>query len=94
MYNPYKYDKQLKKIFFTTMVIFIPISISVGIINYTKLGTAPGDAFAASVVVFIVIGLFTSSLIGSIWGVYHEYIDYQEEQKVLNIANEKPSSNL
>ena len=93
MYSTYKYDKQLKKIFFTTMVIFIPIAIAVGIINYVKLGTAPGDAFAAGVVTFVP-GLFFASAIGAVWGLYHEYLDYQEEQKVLNSTNEKTSSDL
>lgn len=93
MYSPYKYDKQLKKIFFTTMVIFIPIAIAVVIINYTKLGAAPGDAFAAGVVTFVP-GLFFASAIGSVWVLHHEYLDYQEEQKVLNSTNEKTSSDL
>lgn len=39
------------------MVIFIPIAIAIGIINYVKIGTAPGDAFAAGVVTFVP-GLF------------------------------------
>ena len=93
MYDPYKYDKQLKKVFFTTMVIFIPIAILVSIINYTALNTAPGDSFAAGVVVFV-IGLFFVSAIGSIWGLYHEYLDYKEEQKVLISAYEKTYSDL
>lgn len=88
MYDPYKYDKQLKKVFFTTMMIFIPIAVSVGIINYVKLGTAPGDSFAAGVAVSV-IGLFFASAIGAVWGLYHEYLDYKEEQKVLISAYEK-----
>ena len=68
------------------MVIFIPIAIAVGIINYVKLGTAPGDAFAAGVVTFVP-GLFFASAISAVWGLYHEYLDYQEEQKVLNRTN-------
>lgn len=75
------------------MVIFIPITIAVGIINYVKLGTAPGDAFAAGVVTFVP-GLFFASAIGSVWGLYHEYLDYQEEQNVLNSSYEKTSSDI
>jgi len=93
MYDPYKYDKQLKKVFFTTMVIFIPIAILVSIINYTALNTAPGDSFATGVAVFV-IGLFFASAIGAVWGLYHEYLDYKEEQKVLISAYDKTYSDL
>lgn len=57
MYEEYKYSNHLKKIILVIMILFIPIAIAVGLINYNVLGTPAGDSFAAGVVA-LVPGLF------------------------------------
>ena len=79
MYQEYKYSNQLQRIILTIMIIFVPIAITVGLINYTVLQTPAGDAFAIGVVTFVP-GLFIASLTAACYGFYREYRDRKIEK--------------
>lgn len=88
MYEEYKYSNHLKKIILVIMILFIPIAIAVGLINYNVLKTPAGDSFAAGVVT-LVPGLFCASFTAACYGFYREYRDRKTEQAQLVTTSEQ-----